>query len=87
MLIVSQTRVGSSQGVLGTLTVAGDMTKLVKIIRPPRIAAGGTLMALPICLHPCQIMHIVVNKNAYEPFIVLPVEVQFPNQIKLPALF
>ena len=36
MLIVSQTRVGSSHGVLGTLTVAGEIMKLVRMIRPPR---------------------------------------------------
>jgi hypothetical protein len=58
MLIVSQTRVGSSHGVLGTLTVAGEIMKLVRMIRPPRIAAAGTLIDFPICLQPWQIIYM-----------------------------
>ena len=49
MLIVNHTRTGSTQFVPGTFTIAGDMTKLVIISRPPRTAAGGTLMAFPTC--------------------------------------
>ena len=54
MLIVSQIKVGSFEGVSVTFTVAGDIMKLVSIIRPPRFYAAETLMALPICLQPCQ---------------------------------
>ena len=53
MLIVSQISVGSTHVVPGTLTTAGDRTKLVRIRSPPRMAAGGTLMAFPSCQHPC----------------------------------
>ena len=48
MLIVSHSRVGSTQSVPGTVTTAGDKTKLVIIRRPPRTAPGGTLIAFPI---------------------------------------
>ena len=54
MLIVNHTRTGSTQFVPGTFTMAGDMTKLVIISRPPRIAAGGTLMAFPTCWQPWE---------------------------------
>lgn len=45
MLIVSQIRAGSTQSVPGTDTADGDRTKLVRMSNPPRIAAGGTLIA------------------------------------------
>ena len=61
MLIVSQINVGSSHGVFGTLTVAGDMIKLVKITRPARIAEAGTLIAFPICLQPYPNVHMRVS--------------------------
>lgn len=51
-LIVSQIKTGSSQLVPGTRTTEGDRIKLVKISRPLRIAAGGTLIALATCEHP-----------------------------------
>jgi len=45
MLTISHRSGGSSQSVLGTLTNAGDSTKLHNISSPARIAAGGTLVA------------------------------------------
>lgn len=51
MLIVSQIRTGSSQLVPCTKTTEGDRTKLVKINRPLKIAAGGTLMAFVTKFH------------------------------------
>ena len=56
MLIVSQTSAGSSQSVPGTFTTAGEIIKLVINKRPPRIAAGGTLIDFATCEHPCIII-------------------------------
>ena len=54
--MVSQTNTGSSQSVPGTFTTAGEMIKLVINKRPPRIAAGGTLIDFATCEHPCIII-------------------------------
>lgn len=53
MLIVSHSSAGSSQSVPGTLTMAGEMMKLVINRRPPKMAAGGTLIDFATCEHPC----------------------------------
>ena len=50
---MSQIRAGSIQSVPGTEITEGEIMKLVRIKRPPKIAAGGTLMALPTCEQPC----------------------------------
>jgi len=42
---MSKRSVGSSQSVFGTLTTAGDSTKLHSISNPAKIADGGTLVA------------------------------------------
>lgn len=52
MLIVNHTSAGSSQSVPGTLTTAGEIIKLVINNRPPKIAAGGTLIDFATCEHP-----------------------------------
>ena len=54
MLIISHIRAGSTQSVPGTVTTAGEMMKLVRIRRPLKIAAGGTLRAFATCEHPCS---------------------------------
>ena len=54
ILTVGHRSVGSTQSVTGTFTTPGDTTKLVITRRPPNTAAGGTLIALAICEHPCS---------------------------------
>lgn len=59
MLIVNHMIAGSTQLVPGTVTTAGEITKLVIISSPPRTAAGGTLRALPTCWHPYSTMYAI----------------------------
>ena len=54
MLIVSHRSVGSNHSVPGTLTTPSDSIKLVITRRPPNTSAGGSLIALAICEHPCS---------------------------------
>ena len=48
MLIESHMIACSFHSVLGTFTMAGEITKLVKLINPQRTAVGGTQRAFPI---------------------------------------
>ena len=50
--MVNHINVGSTQSVPGTVTTAGLTIKLVKMRRPPKIAAGGTLIAFATCEQP-----------------------------------
>ena len=52
ILMVSHMSTGSIQSVPGTSIIAGDTTKLVRIISPANTALGGTLMDFPICSQP-----------------------------------
>lgn len=49
ILIVSQSKAGSTQSVPGTTIEAGERKKLARISSPPRIAVGGTLTASATC--------------------------------------
>lgn len=53
MQTVSHINAGSTQSVPDTSITPGDMQKLTSISNPAKIATGGTLTALPICLQPC----------------------------------